>query len=207
MMKTPSSLRVQIGIFGKMNAGKSSLMNAITGNQVSIVSNVEGTTTDIIKKAMEIPKLGPAVFIDTPGFYDETSLKKERTEVLDRITGEIDFALFLFSGDLEEDLEFIKKLEEKDLKIIYLLSKADEKRSDEYLEKISKYQPLEFSIYEEESIQKLLEKLETLDWEEESSLTKNLVEKGDLVYLVITTDIQAPKGRLILPKFKCYEIY
>lgn len=200
MMKTPNSLRVQVGIFGKMNAGKSSLINALTGNKVSIVSDVEGTTTDTIKKAMEIPNLGPVAFIDTPGFDDETSLKKERQEVLDRMISEIDFALFLFSGDLDSDLDFIEKLKEKDLKIIYLLSKADKERDEVYLESIKKYNPIPVSVHDESSVKKLLERLEELNWEEEKNLTGNLVNKGDLVYLVVTTDIQAPKGRLILPQ-------
>ena len=198
MIKTPNSMRLHIGIFGKTNSGKSSLINALMDQEVSIVSDISGTTTDLVTKAMELPGLGPVVLIDSPGYDDSTILGKKRQEVTEKAIEKCDIALFLFSKDLDKDISFIEKLKKKELKIITILSKADFDYSPDYLEKIKDYQPIKFSIYQKDSIKDLIGQLSKIQVEEEEDLTKGLVEEKDLVLLVMPQDIQAPKGRLIL---------
>ncbi len=200
MINTPSSLRTHIGIFGKTNSGKSSLINAITGQEVSIVSDISGTTTDSISKTMEVPGLGPVVFIDTPGYDDKSILGSKRLEQTKKAIEKSDVGIFLFSKDFDEDKKFVDYLKTYNMKLIYCISKSDLRLDKEYLEKLEEYNPIYFSIKDKDSTNTLIEALKTLEPEEERTLTEGLVKDSDLVLLVMPQDIQAPKGRLILPQ-------
>lgn len=200
MINTPNALRKHIGIFGKTNAGKSTLINLITDQNTSIVSEIKGTTTDAVTKAMEIHGLGPIVFIDTPGFDDNSILGEKRVEATKKAILKSDVGIFIFSGDLKSDLEFIKYLEKYKIKIIYAY--ASKKEHDKaYLEKIGKYNPLKIDLKDPLIYKKVIARIKgELEEKEEESITSNLVKEGDLIMLVMPQDIQAPKGRLILPQ-------
>lgn len=200
MINTPNSMRLHIGIFGKTNAGKSSLINALADQEVAIVSDIKGTTTDLVIKAMELPGLGPVVIIDTPGFDDYSLLGTERIRLTEKALEKCDIAVFIFSGNLKEDIDFLDKIKEKKLKLITVVSKSDQTFEDGYLEKIEAYKPILISKYDQASIKKLIKSLSKLKEDEEPLITEGLCKKGDLVVLVMPQDASAPKGRLILPQ-------
>ena len=133
--QTPSSERIHIGIFGKRNAGKSSLINAITGQEAALVSEIKGTTTDPVYKPMELLPLGPVVFIDTPGLDDEGSLGKLRVQKSIVVLEKADLVLLVVDGSLgleKEDAEFIKDLERRKIPSLIVYNKCDllEKREN-----------------------------------------------------------------------------
>lgn len=210
---TPNANRLHITLFGKRNSGKSSLINALTGQEVALVSDTPGTTTDPVSKAMEIQGIGPCLFIDTPGFDDEGKLGKMRIEKTKKAIEKTDIAIMICGGDatdeepeLKEELYWYKQLKERNIPIILLINKTDIRKTTESLAKrireLLGNNPILVSTKEWTGIEQIrlaiLEKLPTTF--EEQSITGKLVTENDLVLLVMPQDIQAPKGRLILPQ-------
>lgn len=186
MNETPRANRIHIGIFGRTNSGKSTLMNLITGQEVSLVSQEPGTTTDPVYKNMEVPGLGPVVFIDTAGMADETSLGEVRQQRTRRVLDEIDGAIYVHGDEEEEDI--LEKLKLTGKPILYVNNRLGRgTASDSEV-------PMDRSRILLE-LRKLLED-KVLD----RPLLEGLAEPGDTVLLVTPQDIQAPKGRLILPQ-------
>lgn len=192
-MKTPRSERIHIGIIGKRNAGKSSLLNTLTGQYSSIVSDVAGTTTDPVHKPMELNKIGPVVFIDTAGYDDIGELGELRNKKTDKAIIKCDCLIYLLT---DED-----KVRHFDVPVIYVVSKADTEEGKERREKYKNLDPLLFVAGDQISKDSLINKLnELLGTKEERTITSNLTKAKDTVILVMPQDIQAPKGRLILPQ-------
>lgn len=197
-MKSPRSLRFHIGIFGKRNSGKSSFLNSITGQEVAIVSDIKGTTTDPIYKAMEIPDLGPVVFIDTAGIDDVGDLGLLRNEKSKKIIDKCDGFIYLLSpGD---DLSFLKLLEKENKPIIKILSKSDRKDYEDLEKDFKDLNYVSYSAFKKDDKDKILGLIKKEFKAEEVSITGNLVKKGSLVVLVMPQDEAAPKGRLIAPQ-------
>ena len=204
---TPSANRLHVALFGRRNSGKSSLINALTGQDTALVSDIPGTTTDTVSKAMEIQGIGPCLFIDTPGFDDEGELGEMRIIRTLKAIEQTDIALLLCEDEAhEEEKKWMKQLEEKNIPVILLLNKADIRKDIAptllRIEKDCGQKPLVISAKERTGIKKIhqaiLEKL-SADFGQQT-ITGNLVKEGDLVLLVMPQDIQAPKGRLILPQ-------
>lgn len=200
---TPKSMRPHIGIFGKTNSGKSSLINTLTGQSISTVSEIKGTTTDPVYINMELHGVGPVTLIDTPGFDDRSDLGEKRIANTMEALKKTDLAIFLFSGDLTEDEKFIERIISSGTRIIYILSKTDTKIEAEYIKSIEKYDYIPFSIKNSDSKSRLIDKISNIlnnDNESEVFITGDLVKEGDLVVLVMPQDSEAPKGRLIMPQ-------
>lgn len=204
---TPSANRLHVALFGRRNSGKSSLINALTGQDTALVSDIPGTTTDTVSKAMEIQGIGPCLFIDTPGFDDEGGLGEMRIIRTLKAIEQTDIALLLCEDEAhEEEKKWMKQLEEKNIPVILLLNKADIRKDIAptllRIEKDCGQKPLVISAKERTGIKKIhqaiLEKLPA-DFGQQT-ITGDLAKEGDLVFLVMPQDIQAPKGRLILPQ-------
>ena len=216
LVHTPNANRLHIALFGKRNSGKSSLINALTGQDTALVSDTPGTTTDSVQKAMEIHGIGPCLFIDTPGFDDEGELGNRRIERTWKAVEKTDIALLLCAGggsaeetgepDFTEELHWLEQLKAKNIPTILLINKADIRKNTASLairiKETFGSQPIPVSAKEKTGVelirQAILEKLPE-DFDQES-ITGSLVTEGDLVLLVMPQDIQAPKGRLILPQ-------
>ena len=209
--ETPSANRLHIGVFGKTNSGKSSFINAFTGQEVSIVSEVKGTTTDLVQKAMEINPLGPCVLIDTAGFDDETVLGAARMEKTRLAAEKTDIAVILFAVsthfDIKEEITWYSYFKEKNTPVLAIVNKMDEdKEAAEQLaaqiKEITKEAPLLISARSGEGLENVKEALARKMPEDFAArfITGDLVTESDVVMLVMPQDIQAPKGRLILPQ-------
>jgi len=197
--QTPSGERLHIGIFGRRNAGKSSIINAITGQNLSIVSDVKGTTTDPVSKAMELLPFGPVMLFDTPGLDDEGLLGEKRIEKALSVLNKTDVALLVVDsseGKKDEDIKIEEEIKKRHIPYIIVYNKSDLFKRENLLEN-------EISVFSEtkENIELLKEKiLSIVPKTEEKSLLKGIVSEGDTVILVIPIDKSAPKGRLILPQ-------
>ena len=198
---TPSANRIHIGFFGCRNAGKSSVVNAITGQELAVVSDVLGTTTDPVQKAMELLPLGPVMIIDTPGFDDVGELGEKRIQKTKQILNRTDIAVLVVDakkGFTATDKQLLALIQEKELPYLIIYNKSD------LLEKIPKEE--EHSIYisalEKIGIQECKEKLAHQIPTKDMTLqiVGDLLCPGDLAVLVIPIDSAAPKGRLILPQ-------
>lgn len=205
--ETPSANRLHIGFYGKRNSGKSSLINAFTGQQVSIVSEVAGTTTDPVNKAMEINGLGACVIVDTAGFDDIGELGEMRIKETEKTAEKVDIAVVLFSGsDINKECEWFEFFKEKKIPVIPVVSKADMLiNGSAYVFKVRNKigeKPLQVSAVDKIGIDELKEQLIRLAPSDRNipTITGSLCSEDDLVLLVMPQDIQAPKGRLILPQ-------
>ena len=204
---TPSANRLHIALFGRRNSGKSSLINALTEQDTALVSDIPGTTTDPVSKAMELHGIGPCIIIDTPGFDDEGILGEMRIERTLKAIERTDIALlFCEENDLRIETEWKKQLEAKNIPVILILNKADIRKDtpsiSDNIGKALGQKPLIVSAKEKQGIEEIrLAILEKLPQDfEQPSITGDLVNENDLVLLVMPQDIQAPKGRLILPQ-------
>lgn len=207
LQDTPRSNRTHIALFGKRNSGKSSLINAITGQEVSVVSDVAGTTTDPVYKSMEIHGIGPCVFIDTAGFDDEGELGNLRVKQTLKATERTDIAIMVCTDDnIEEELRWQKVLTAKNTPVIWVLNKADilDNKTETALaiEKKCGTKPVIASTLTKEGIDEIRKALieNQPDNSSDNSIIGNLAGENDTVLLVMPQDIQAPKGRLILPQ-------
>lgn len=207
--ETPRADRLHIGFFGKRNSGKSTLINAFTKQQISIVSDVAGTTTDPVFKSMEIAGLGACVLIDTAGFDDIGELGQIRVEKTKKAAERTDIAVILFSGtDMTKEFEWIKYFKKKGTPVLSVVSKSDTLSENEIsvieaeIKNQTKEEPLIISAKNESVTDRFKNALIRLIPEDfgSRSITGDLVSDGDLVLLVMPQDIQAPKGRLILPQ-------
>ncbi|QNU68430.1 [FeFe] hydrogenase H-cluster maturation GTPase HydF [Ruminiclostridium herbifermentans] len=206
--ETPRANRLHIGIFGKRNNGKSSLINAITGHNTALVSDLAGTTTDPVYKSMEIYPIGPCVLIDTAGFDDEGSIGQLRVEKTKEAVQKTDIALIVFSEDEEIDIEkeWIATFKNKNIPFIPVLNKSDLiidiDAASKYIEDNIGVKPIVVSSTQKNGIDQIITAImrslpEDYDLQ---SITGDIVKDGDVVLLVMPQDIQAPKGRLILPQ-------
>ena len=200
MNDTPSGERVHIGFFGRRNAGKSSVVNAVTGQDLSIVSATKGTTTDPVYKAMELLPLGPVVIIDTPGFDDVGALGEERVRRTKQVLNKTDIAVVIIDaaeGRSPADDEVLNLIRDKNLPYLVVYNKSD------LLNQASKAHDHEIyvSALKGEGIYELKERLARLKPVETASpIVSDLIQGGDFVVLVVPIDTAAPKGRLILPQ-------
>ena len=217
MNETPTGERVHISLFGKRNAGKSSVMNALIGQKLSIVSPVKGTTTDPVRKTMELLPLGPVVFTDTPGLDDEGILGEFRIEKSYQVLEQTDIAVVVIDGMIgksEEDIQLIRRIREKKLPYVVVYNKQDlladqteameETELYSLLEKQRTGQEVEIRVstenmYHIQELKKLLAAMKPA-LKPELPLLSDLVEAGETVILVVPIDKAAPKGRLILPQ-------
>lgn len=197
---TPSADRVHIGIFGRRNAGKSSLINALTGQSLAIVSDVAGTTTDPVSKAMELLPLGPVVMIDTAGLDDIGELGALRVKKTYQVLNKTDIALLVVSsvdGMTDEDQRMLERIKDKKLAYLIVYTKTDLAPAPQ-LDADS----IAVSAQSGENIHELKERIAALAKEEKAEfpIIADKVSSGDLAVLVIPIDNAAPKGRLILPQ-------
>lgn len=200
LQDTPSSERVQIGFFGCRNAGKSSLVNAVTNQEMAVVSPVKGTTTDPVTKAMELLPLGPVLIIDTPGIDDEGGLGEQRVKRTKQILNRIDCAVLVVdsvAGKTKADEELLNLFQEKQIPFLVAYNK-----SDLQMPTLSEENEVAVSALQKTGIEELKERIAALGKEnqKERMLVKDLVRAEDLVVLVTPIDSSAPKGRLILPQ-------
>jgi [FeFe] hydrogenase H-cluster maturation GTPase HydF len=197
--QTPTAQRIHIGFFGSRNAGKSSVVNAITGQQISVVSDIKGTTTDPVTKAMELLPLGPVVIIDTPGIDDEGALGELRIKRTKGILNRVDIAVLVVDstkGKTQSDYELINIFTNKNIPYLVAYNKSDLNDNSIYSDGISVSAKNFSNIFKlKEAIGKLLK-----NDLESRKICGDLLKKGDLVILVIPIDSSAPKGRLILPQ-------
>lgn len=207
MQETPRANRLHIGLFGKRNSGKSSLINALTNQETALVSDVAGTTTDPVYKAMEIHGIGPCVFIDTAGLDDEGELGALRIRQTMRAMERTDVALLVCTGDnIEKELEWNRLLKEKNIPVIWILNKvdllADVTSTVRSIEKKCGQVPLAVSARTKQGMEDIRRSLiaKLPDETMSQGIVGRLVKEGDTVMLVMPQDIQAPKGRLILPQ-------
>lgn len=205
--ETPRGTRLHIGLFGKRNSGKSSLVNALTNQQISVVSDIAGTTTDPVYKSMEIHGIGPVVFIDTAGFDDEGELGDKRILQTRNALDKTDVALLIFSASPDEsDKQWVKLFTQQNTPFIPVINKTDILENLYELEKevvsLCKKDAVLVSAKTGEGIDRLRQALigSVPDDFGERTITGDLCGDGDLVLLVMPQDIQAPKGRLILPQ-------
>ncbi|MBR6811801.1 MAG: [Oscillospiraceae bacterium] len=197
---TPSANRVHIGFFGCRNAGKSSVVNAVTGQELSIVSDTKGTTTDPVSKAMELLPLGPVLIIDTPGFDDVGHLGELRVRKTKQVLNKTDVAVLVVDnteGLRDCDLDLIELFKAKSIPYCVVYNKCD----------LAPFTPKDenemgVSALTGEGIHALKEKIARLAVNDalEPKLVSDLIEKGDLLVLVVPIDDSAPKGRIILPQ-------
>ena len=209
MQTTPKANRLHIGIFGKRNAGKSTLLNSLVNQDISIVSPTAGTTTDAVEKTMEFLPLGPVVFIDTAGVDDVGDLGGKRIEKTKKIFDRTDIAIIIcdYNGWDDYEIALYKEFQERNIPVLSVINKLDEQEiTPDKFEEIQKYvkNPLKTSLkLNREIVYRLKEQLVNVcpdDFITPPSITGDIVTQDDTVVLVIPVDKEAPKGRLILPQ-------
>lgn len=209
MQQTPGANRLHIGIFGRRNSGKSSLINAFTKQEIALVSDVAGTTTDPVYKAMEIPGIGPCMLIDTAGFDDVGELGEMRVAKTRAALRKTDVAILVFSqADISQDMEWAKELRERKVPVIAVISQVDVRTAGEIaslkkaIRETVSLDVLEVSAKDGSGLERLKEELlrNIPEGFEAASIVGHMVSPEDVVLLVMPQDIQAPKGRLILPQ-------
>ena len=205
MNSTPHSERTNIAIFGRCNSGKSSLVNALTGQDVAIVSDKVGTTTDPVVKAMEITGVGACVIIDTAGIDDDSALGRERVARSRKMLERSDIAVLLFTEDEPEvEIEWLKDIRRQNVAVVAVLSQCDRIAEPDVvaanIEKRCGVKPICISSLTDEGLEELRAALLRLTSQQEQLLTEGFCEAGDTVLLVMPQDEQAPKGRLIKPQ-------
>lgn len=219
--QVPSGNRVHIGFFGRRNAGKSSVVNAVTGQNLAIVSETKGTTTDPVQKAMELLPIGPVVIIDTPGIDDEGELGELRVKRTKNALNKTDVAILVVDaqiGVLQEDKTLIQEFEKKKIPYIVVYNKSDlledgtlKENGQINIEKVNaeksaiilnENNQIAVSALTGENIQQLKERIGQIAKMEKPQfpIVEDLIEQGDFVVLVVPVDAAAPKGRLILPQ-------
>lgn len=209
MFDTPKAMRLHIGIFGNRNAGKSSLINVLTHQEISIVSEVPGTTADTVEKAMELLPLGPVVFIDTAGIDDEGELGGKRVQKTMKAVDKTDVAIIVsdYKGWDEGIVEFAKKLQEKKVPIISVINKCDKglpsdaaiaeiRKFTEFILKTSLLNDKDFIVKIKDALLKTVPE----EFVKTPMFTEGLINPGEVAILVMPQDKAAPKGRLILPE-------
>lgn len=201
---TPSAERIHIGIFGRRNAGKSSLINALTSQKLAIVSDIKGTTTDPVSKSMELLPLGPVVLIDTPGLDDTGELGNLRIQKAYQMLNKTDIAILVLDGSTgmtPEDLAIQSRIEKKGIPFLLVVNKSDLCSGQSDLYKNQK-NVIYISAKTGAGIQELKERIASLAPKENAQkrIVGDLIHAGDLIFLVIPIDKAAPKGRLILPQ-------
>jgi [FeFe] hydrogenase H-cluster maturation GTPase HydF len=204
-LSTPKSERVHISLFGRTNAGKSSLLNRLVGQDVAIVSATPGTTTDPVQKPMEINGLGAAILIDTPGLDDNTTLGSERMARTAKSLDITDIAVVLFTdSESTSEYQVIEECRVREIPIIAAVSQADRldnaKAVAEAIERRTSLRPVILSAITGEGIDDLTQALVAIRPQEERLITEGFCEAGDIVLLVMPQDKSAPKGRLIQPQ-------
>lgn len=207
MNKTPRASRIHIGIFGKRNVGKSSLINALTNQNVALVSNIKGTTTDPVYKSMELLPIGPVVFIDTAGIDDVGELGNLRIKKTLNVLEKTDIAIVMLSfemDNIEYEKDLIKLLKKKDIPFIGVVNKIDIQDGDiEELKEKFKVDIFKISTKTKIGIEELKEKISTLSKKielEKNFIIRDKIKKNDIIVHVTPIDEAAPKGRLILPQ-------
>lgn len=214
LQSTPQANRLHIALYGKRNSGKSSLLNCLTGQQAALVSDIAGTTTDPVYKSMELHGIGPCVFIDTAGFDDEGQLGKMRVEKTSETSEKADMALLLVNGEtlkgdtLSQELKWGARLQLMNIPIVLLLTKSDLlspealNEANAKLSQVFGMAALAISSHKPETVEHVRQAVLRMMPEdfEKQSITGALANPGDLILLVVPQDIQAPKGRLILPQ-------
>lgn len=208
-METLKSQRLHIGVFGKTNVGKSSLLNKITNQEVSIVSDIAGTTTDVVEKSMELLPIGSVRFLDTAGIDDKTSLSAQRLEKTMKVINRTDVAVIVcdYNGIDNFEKELIKKFEELKIPFLILVNKSDVKQiSTEKLDELYTITPhvlVTSALTDSEIVFKFkaeIVKLLPEDFVNSPKIAGDLVKPNSTVILVIPIDKEAPKGRIILPQ-------
>lgn len=210
MNDTPNSNRTHIAIFGRTNSGKSSIINAIANQNVAIVSDKAGTTTDPVKKAIEINKIGACVIVDTAGFDDSGELGLLRIEKTKKIAEKTDIALLVFDCNIKNndyilELKWKNQLSEFGIPIIAVINKIDLNQNykivEQNIKEIFDIDCVSISVNKKINIDILIETIKNnISKEDEISIVGHIIKEDDIVLLVMPQDIQAPKGRLILPQ-------
>lgn len=204
LQETPAAQRLHIALYGRRNAGKSSLINALTGQQVALVSPVAGTTADPVKKAMELHPIGPVLFIDTAGYDDVGELGQLRVEATRDTLTRADVALLVIAGEpSQEDLQWAQQLQDQNTPFLVVQTKEDLAAPAQLPADLAE-RAVAVSAATGEGIEALRAALTALVPEDfgRQDLTRGLCSAGDVVLLVMPQDIQAPKGRLILPQVR-----
>ena len=205
MQQTPQSERLHIAFFGRCNSGKSSLINALTGQNIAVVSDVSGTTTDPVSKPIELPGLGACVLIDTPGYDDTTILGEQRVAQTTKVVDKTDIAVLLFTPQWGEDeRRWIAEFRAREIPIIAILSQCDRTPDVAALQQAiahdTKLQLIAVSATRGDGLPALHEALAAAGMREERTILQGLVKEADTVLLVMPQDASAPKGRLIQPQ-------
>lgn len=211
-MQTAKANRIHIGFFGRCNAGKSTLINMITGQPIALVSEVAGTTTDPVSKSMEILPLGPVLLIDTAGVDDRSQLGHLRIEKTKTMIPKINIAVYVLRSDKlidKIDQEWIERLQKAGLPLLLVINEVKGYKADAYMAQQTVTFPREGMTYigvdasksfDQKKILKALSRLSVKDSEEERTLLEGLVKPNKRILLVCPIDSAAPKGRLILPQ-------
>lgn len=200
-MLTPKSLRLHIALLGRVNAGKSSFLNLVAGQEVSITSNIAGTTTDVVEKAQELLPIGPVVWLDTAGLGDDTSLGEKRLEKTNRVLDRADVAILVCEGNKigEEETKIIAECEKRQLPLLKVYNKAD---LYDVTEEGIKVNSLDKSSRDEvlNALKQALLKIVPEDFIKAPALLGNLVSPHSTIILITPIDKEAPKGRMIMPQ-------